>query len=145
MSTQEEASEEPKTAAKIGAHANYELYFRNKLCAPLSEIFQTCLSPAQVQARSLRQRQAVDSHSACSALACGSGSRLCANRGCAARAVAVEWAAHPDESGPFGGISRGRFEARRSEGASAASAGAVLQGQRQVPGLPATHLSHIRR
>ena len=47
---QEEASEEPKTAAKTGAHANYELYFRNKLCAPLSEIFQTCMSPAQVQA-----------------------------------------------------------------------------------------------
>ena len=48
---QEEASEEPKTAAKMGAHANYELYFRNKLCAPLGEIFQTCLSPAQVQVR----------------------------------------------------------------------------------------------
>ena len=65
---QEEASEEPKTAAKIGAHANYELYFRNKLCAPLSEIFQTCLSPAQVQVCS-RPRPA-----ACS--------QTCARRAC---------------------------------------------------------------
>lgn len=47
--TQDEAAEDPLTAAKAGSPANYELYWRNKLHRPLSELFATCLSPTALQ------------------------------------------------------------------------------------------------
>ncbi len=47
--TQDEAAEDPLTAAKAGAPANFELYWRNKLHRPLSELFATCLSPTALQ------------------------------------------------------------------------------------------------
>ena len=47
--TQDEAAEDPLTAAKAGAPANFELYWRNKLHRPLSELFATCLSPSALQ------------------------------------------------------------------------------------------------
>ena len=49
--TQDERAEDPLTAAKAGAPADYELYWTNKLRRPLSEILTTCLAPAQLQAR----------------------------------------------------------------------------------------------
>lgn len=48
--TQDEAAEEPLTAAKQGLVPDLELYWKNKLLRPLSEIFKTCLSPAEMQA-----------------------------------------------------------------------------------------------
>ena len=51
---QDERAEDPLTAAKAGAAADYELYWTNKLRKPLSEILITCLAPAQLQARTLR-------------------------------------------------------------------------------------------
>lgn len=47
--TQDEAAEDPLTAAKAGSPANYELYWRNKLHRPLSELFATCLTPTALQ------------------------------------------------------------------------------------------------
>ena len=46
MRTQDEAAEDPLTAAKAGCAADYELYWQNKLRKPLTEILTTCLSPA---------------------------------------------------------------------------------------------------
>lgn len=40
MRLQEEAAEDPLVAAHRGLAPNVELYFRNKLSAPLSEIFK---------------------------------------------------------------------------------------------------------
>ena len=51
MRTQDEAAEDPFTAAKSGAAADYELYWHNKLRKPLTEILTTCLSPTALQAR----------------------------------------------------------------------------------------------
>lgn len=46
---QEEAAEDPLEAARAGLQADLELYWRNKMQRPLAEVFETCLSPAQVQ------------------------------------------------------------------------------------------------
>ena len=45
------APQDPLTAAKLGAPADYDLYWNNKLKKPLLEILTTCLSQAQLQAR----------------------------------------------------------------------------------------------
>ena len=50
MRTQDEAAEDPLTAVKSGAAADYELYWHNKLRKPLTEILTTCLSPTALQA-----------------------------------------------------------------------------------------------
>ncbi|KAF6253905.1 hypothetical protein COO60DRAFT_1642829 [Scenedesmus sp. NREL 46B-D3] len=47
--TQDEAAEDPLTAAQLGVSPNYELYFTNKLQIPLKEIFVTCLNPDQMR------------------------------------------------------------------------------------------------
>ena len=47
--TQDEAAEDPLTAAKGGLQADYDLYWRNKLLRPLSEIFACCTSANAVQ------------------------------------------------------------------------------------------------
>lgn len=47
---QDEAAEDPLVAARQGLAPNYELYWRNKCVAPLTEVFTTCLTPAQLQA-----------------------------------------------------------------------------------------------
>ncbi|WIA33365.1 hypothetical protein OEZ86_006502 [Tetradesmus obliquus] len=47
--TQDEAAEDPLTAAQLGVSPNYELYFTNKLQIPLKEIFSTCLNPEQMR------------------------------------------------------------------------------------------------
>ena len=49
LRTQDEAAEDPLTAAKAGCAADYELYWQNKLRKPLTEILTTCLSPAALQ------------------------------------------------------------------------------------------------
>lgn len=46
---QDDAAEDPLTAARAGAPADYELYWRNKLQRPLMEIFATCLTQTQLQ------------------------------------------------------------------------------------------------
>ena len=43
--------QDPLTAAKLGAPADYDLYWNNKLKKPLVEILTTCLTQAQLQAR----------------------------------------------------------------------------------------------
>ncbi|GIL43516.1 hypothetical protein Vafri_1224 [Volvox africanus] len=48
--TQDDAAEDPLTAAQRGAAPALELYWRNKLQPPLKEIFSLCLSPAALQA-----------------------------------------------------------------------------------------------
>ena len=52
---QDDAAEDPLTAALQGRQADCELYWRTKLQRPLQEIFATCLSPStlQVQLRSM--------------------------------------------------------------------------------------------
>ena len=49
LRTQDEAAEDPLTAAKAGCAADYELYWQNKLRKPLTEILTTCLSAAALQ------------------------------------------------------------------------------------------------
>ncbi len=49
--TQDDAAEDPLTAAKAGCSADYELYWQNKLRKPLAEILATCLSASQIQVR----------------------------------------------------------------------------------------------
>ncbi|KAF8067421.1 POLD1 [Scenedesmus sp. PABB004] len=48
--TQDDAAEDPLTAALAGLSPNYSLYWTNKLQAPLKEIFATVLAPAALQA-----------------------------------------------------------------------------------------------
>lgn len=48
MRTQDEAAEDPLTAVLAGQQANFELYWKNKLLRPLSEMFAVCLNPAQL-------------------------------------------------------------------------------------------------
>jgi len=49
--TQDEAAEDPLAAAKAGLQGDLELYWKNKLLRPLSELLKPCLPAAQVQAR----------------------------------------------------------------------------------------------
>lgn len=49
--TQDEGAEDPLTAAKQQRHGDAELYWKNKLLRPLSEIFATCLSQADLKVR----------------------------------------------------------------------------------------------
>jgi len=46
---QDAAAEDPLTTAKRGAQADLELYWRNKIQKPLTEIFETCLTTEQLQ------------------------------------------------------------------------------------------------
>lgn len=46
---QDDASEDPLTAAKLGAAGNGDLIWKNKMLRPLQELFTTCLTPAQLQ------------------------------------------------------------------------------------------------
>lgn len=46
--TQDEAAEDPLTAVLAGQQADFELYWKNKLLRPLSEMFAVCLTPAQL-------------------------------------------------------------------------------------------------
>ena len=48
LRTQDEAAEDPLTAVLAGQQADFELYWKNKLLRPLSEMFAVCLSPAQL-------------------------------------------------------------------------------------------------
>ena len=47
---QDDASEDPLTAAKAGAAGNGDLIWKNKMLRPLQELFTTCLTPAHLQA-----------------------------------------------------------------------------------------------
>ncbi|KAL4423537.1 hypothetical protein ABPG77_006560 [Micractinium sp. CCAP 211/92] len=44
---QDDAAEDPLTAATAGQSADYNLYWQKKLLPPLKEIFQACLAPGQ--------------------------------------------------------------------------------------------------
>ena len=46
---QDEAAEDPLTAALEERMADSELYWKNKLQRPLQEVFATCLSPSALQ------------------------------------------------------------------------------------------------
>ena len=46
---QDDAAEDPLTAALANNSADNELYWRSKMQKPLAEIFATCLSPAALQ------------------------------------------------------------------------------------------------
>lgn len=46
--TQDEAAEDPLTAVLAGQQADFELYWKNKLLRPLSEMFAVCLNPSQL-------------------------------------------------------------------------------------------------
>ena len=48
LRTQDEAAEDPLTAVLAGQQADFELYWRNKLLRPLSEMFAVCLNPSQL-------------------------------------------------------------------------------------------------
>lgn len=48
LRTQDEAAEDPLTAVLAGQQADFELYWKNKLLRPLSEMFAVCLNPAQL-------------------------------------------------------------------------------------------------
>lgn len=48
LRTQDEAAEDPLTAVLAGQQADFELYWKNKLLRPLSEMFAVCLPPAQL-------------------------------------------------------------------------------------------------
>lgn len=48
---QDEAAEDPLTAAMEQRAANWELYWRAKLQRPLQEVFATCLSTTALQVR----------------------------------------------------------------------------------------------
>lgn len=48
LRTQDEAAEDPLTAVLAGQQADFELYWKNKLLRPLSELFAVCLNPAQL-------------------------------------------------------------------------------------------------
>ena len=50
LRTQDEAAEDPLTAVLAGQQADFELYWKNKLLRPLSELFAVCLNPAQLHA-----------------------------------------------------------------------------------------------
>ena len=47
--TQDDASEDPLTAALTHQQADFELYWKNKLQKPLLELFAVCLNPSQRQ------------------------------------------------------------------------------------------------
>lgn len=51
QSKQEDAAEDPLTAAVHALPVNYELIWTNKIRRPLSEIMGTVLTPAQLQVR----------------------------------------------------------------------------------------------
>lgn len=46
---QDDAAEDPLTAARQGSAADYDLYWHNKLLRPLSEVFAVCLPPNGLQ------------------------------------------------------------------------------------------------
>lgn len=46
--TQDEAAEDPLTAVMASQQADFELYWKNKLLRPLSEMFAVCLNPSQL-------------------------------------------------------------------------------------------------
>lgn len=48
LRTQDEAAEHPLTAVLAGQQADFELYWKNKLLKPLSEMFAVCLNPSQL-------------------------------------------------------------------------------------------------
>ena len=48
LRTQDEAAEHPLTAVLAGQQPDYELYWKNKLLKPLSEMFAVCLNPSQL-------------------------------------------------------------------------------------------------
>lgn len=48
---QDEAAEDPLTAALDNRTADSELYWKNKLATPLKEVFATCLQPQALQVR----------------------------------------------------------------------------------------------
>ena len=48
LRTQDEAAEDPLTAVLAGQQADFELYWKNKMLRPLSEMFAVCLNPAQL-------------------------------------------------------------------------------------------------
>ena len=48
LRTQDEAAEDPLTAVLAGQQADFELYWKNKLLRPLSEMFAVCLNPAHL-------------------------------------------------------------------------------------------------
>lgn len=47
---QDDAAEDPLFASQLGLTPNYELYLRNKLMPPLTEVLSVCVSPATLQA-----------------------------------------------------------------------------------------------
>ena len=47
--TQDESAEDPVVVLKNGLQPDLQLYWRNKLMRPLSEIFSTCLDQSQLQ------------------------------------------------------------------------------------------------
>jgi DNA polymerase delta subunit 1 len=46
---QDDASEDPLVAVRSGLRPDYDLYWKNKIQKPLTEIFATCLTPTQLQ------------------------------------------------------------------------------------------------
>ena len=46
---QDDAAEDPYQAAKSGLSPDYDLYWKNKVLKPLTELFATCLTPQQLQ------------------------------------------------------------------------------------------------
>lgn len=46
---QDDAAEDPYQAARAGLSPDYDLYWKNKILRPLSELFATCLTPQQLQ------------------------------------------------------------------------------------------------
>ncbi|KAL0056285.1 hypothetical protein WJX82_009537 [Trebouxia sp. C0006] len=48
LRTQDEAAEDPLTAVLAGQQADFDLYWKNKLLRPLSEMFAVCLNPSQL-------------------------------------------------------------------------------------------------
>jgi len=79
------------------------------------------------------------------AFACAFADQQSSRKMCAVPAVAAKRAAYDGEGRPFGRFGRDGLEVWRSEGSAPARSGAVLQGQRQVPGLPTAHCSSGRR
>lgn len=51
---QDDASEDPLTAAKAGATGAAELYWKQKMVPSIKEVFATCLSSNELQARHCR-------------------------------------------------------------------------------------------
>jgi len=46
---QDEAAEDPYMAVQSGLRPDYDLYWKNKIQKPLTELFATCLNPTQLQ------------------------------------------------------------------------------------------------